>query len=143
MSSSSDEFINLTPPQLLNAAKKATLSLLPEKSTDRYLQAYQNFILWKTSQNANSFSQNVFLAYFMELSHKYKSSSLWCYYSMLKSTMKTNHGIDIKSYSNLLAFLKRRSDGHMSKKSKVFSADNIKTFLKEAPDCRYLATKVS
>lgn len=143
MSSSNDEFINSTPPDVSEAAKKATLSLLPEKSTDRYLQAYQNFMLWKTSKNANSFSESVFLAYFMELSQKYKSSSLWCYYSMLKSTVKTKHGIDIKSYSNLLAFLKRRSSGHVSKKSKVFSADNVKKFLKEAPDCRYLATKVS
>jgi hypothetical protein len=91
MSSSSDEFINLTPPQVLNAAKKATLSLLPEKSTDRYLQAYQNFIIWKTSKDANSFSENVFLAYFMELSQKYKSSSLWCYYSMLKSNWQRNN----------------------------------------------------
>ncbi|RVE52965.1 hypothetical protein evm_002442 [Chilo suppressalis] len=78
----------------------------------------------------------------MELSQKYKSSSLWCYYSILKSTVKAKHGIDIKSYSKLLVFLKRRSDGHVSKKSKVFSADNVTKFPEEAPDCRYLATKV-
>lgn len=132
-----------TPPDLKNAAKQATLSLLPEKSVEVYLQAYENFILWKKNKNAHSFSESIFLAYFMELSQKYKPSTLWSQYSMLKSVVRTKHGVDIKPYSNLLAYLKRKGEGFTSKKSKVFAADDIEKYLKEAPDSRYLATKVS
>lgn len=39
---------------------------------------------------AQSFSENVFLAHFNEQTNKHKPSSLWCVYSMLKST-GSNH----------------------------------------------------
>lgn len=88
-------------------------------------------------------SENVFMAYFKELSSKYKPSSLWCLYSMLKSTVRTKNGVDLKTYSNLSAYLKRLSDGFRSKKLKVLSFDDIEKFIKDAPDNQYLATKVS
>lgn len=145
MSTSTNEELNIecTPPEILIEAQNASDSLLPLKSKDKYMLAYASFIQWKTSKNANSFSENVFMAYFSELANKYKPSSLWCIYSMLKSTVRTKNGIDIKSYTNLIAFLKRRSDGHISRKSKVLTSTEVEKFIKEAPDNQYLATKVS
>lgn len=43
---------------------------------------------------------------------------------------------------NLMAFLKRRSDGYTGRKSKVLSPADVEKFLNEAPDSQYLATKV-
>ncbi|XP_073964583.1 uncharacterized protein [Choristoneura fumiferana] len=107
------------------------------------MQAYANFIQWKNSKNASSFSENVFMAYFSELAKRYKPSSLWCIYSMLKSTVQNKNAIDIKAYTNLTAFLKRRSDGFYSRKSKVLTPNEVEKFIKEAPDNQYLATKVA
>ncbi|RVE46833.1 hypothetical protein evm_008541 [Chilo suppressalis] len=62
---------------------------------------------------------------------------------MLKSTINTNKNIKIDSYSKLLAFLKRLFEGYKPKKSKVFSHQNVETFLNDAPDKEFLATKVA
>jgi hypothetical protein len=143
--SSREELIlmDLTPPEILTEAQNASESLLPPKSKDRYMAAYETFVQWKTNKRACSFSENVFLAYFNELANKYKPSSLWCIYSMLKSTVRNKNNIDIKTYCNLTTFLKRRSDGYIGRKSKVLSSNDVERFLKEAPDSQYLATKVS
>ncbi|XP_073956428.1 uncharacterized protein [Choristoneura fumiferana] len=140
--------IECTPPDIIVEAQNASDSLLPSKSKDKYMQAYANFIQWKNSKNASSFnassfSENVFMAYFSELAKRYKPSSLWCIYSMLKSTVQNKNAIDIKAYTNLTAFLKRRSDGFYSRKSKVLTPNEVEKFIKEAPDNQYLATKVA
>ncbi|KAL0869286.1 hypothetical protein ABMA27_007548 [Loxostege sticticalis] len=49
----------------------------------------------------------------------------------------------ISEYPKLNAFLKRQSDGFTSKKSKILTSDEVEKFLNEAPDDRYLATKVA
>lgn len=43
----------------------------------------------------------------------------------------------------MTAFLKRRSDGFRSQKSKVLTSNNVEKFINEAPDDQYLATKVA
>lgn len=139
MESSSD---TLTPENILNEADSVIENLLPLKSRVQYLKSYEKFIDWKDRNGAKSFSESVFLAYFSELSKKMKPSSLWSIYSMLKSTVSTRHNVHIKEYSKLTAFLKRSSDGFKSKKSKVFTAQNVETFLNKSPDDIYLATKV-
>lgn len=85
----------------------------------------------------NCLTEQVLLAYFENLSKKYKSSSLWAYYSMI---MKKN--LDISKYIQLIAFLKRKSDGYKPKKSKVLTRDDVTKFLHEADD-EYLLIKVN
>ncbi|XP_026331515.1 uncharacterized protein LOC113238878, partial [Hyposmocoma kahamanoa] len=138
-----EQYITSTPPDILTEARTACDSLLPSISKDRYITTYENFLKWKNMKNAKSFSENVVLAYFNELASKYKPSSLWTTYSMLKSTLKMKNGVDINLYTNLIAFLKRRSDGFIKKKSKVLSLNDVEKFLKYAPDSQYLATKVA
>lgn len=95
--SSSESDINMesTPPDILNEAHIAENGLLPPKSRERYLITYNNFEAWKTRRNTQSFSENVLMAYFNELRVKYKPSSMWSIYSMLKTTLKTNNEIDL------------------------------------------------
>ena len=142
MSSSSDEDMRFTPDSMKMEAEAAINNILPEISKERYLKTYNEFMKWRTEKRVKSLSETVFLTYFSELSKKLQPSSLWCIYSMLKATMSTKHDINIKNFSKLSSFLKRQSAGHKSKKSKVFTAQDVKTFINEAPDDIYLAMKV-
>lgn len=143
-SSSSDNEIMCTPPDIRDKAKIATHNLLPTKSRERYEHVYRKFMDWKLEHHIKSFSENVMLAYFEELSTEMKPSSLWSIYSMLKSTININHeATDISKYPKLIALLKRKSDGFKSKKSATLSTNEINTFLQTAPDSSHLLTKVS
>jgi hypothetical protein len=63
----SDSALELTPPNITEAAKSATLNLLPETSRKMYQRAYNLFLEWKAYQNAKSFSENVVMVYFGDL----------------------------------------------------------------------------
>ncbi|XP_047997098.1 uncharacterized protein LOC125234755 [Leguminivora glycinivorella] len=118
-------------------------TLIPEKSKDKYLNVYDSFIKWKDQNNEKSFSEKVFLNYFNDISKKVKPSTLWAAYSMLKSTMRAKHNIYLQEYVNLLLWLKKRSAGYKSSQSKILTEANIRKFLEDAPDAKYLATKVA
>ncbi|XP_050300116.1 uncharacterized protein LOC126738720 [Anthonomus grandis grandis] len=64
---------------------------------------------YRTNKNVTSFSENVVMAYFLELGSKMKYSTLWANYSMLKATLDIRHDVDISKYSKLRAFLKRQA----------------------------------
>lgn len=133
---------NCTPPNICELADIATLDLLPTKSRALYEACYSNYTQWKKSSQVQSSSERVLLAYFNKLAKQYKPSTLWSQYSMLKTTIKLNEKLDIQTYHMLSAFMKKQSKGYQSKKSKVFSTEEINKFLLEAPDDKYLLTKV-
>lgn len=133
---------SLTPSNILEITVEDTSSLLPAKSGNKYLAAFSAFMEFRKRKKIESFSENVVLDYFKELSEKYKASSLWSIFSMLRCTLNIHQNIDIISYEKLQAFLKRQSDGYSAKKSKVFTRENVEKFLTEAPDYEFLATKV-
>ena len=137
-----DANFNCTPPEVTAVANQTALNLLPEKSRKKYEQTYKAFMDWRVKKNISSFSENVLLAYFGELSEKYKSSSLWSHYSILRSTLSVHNNIKIENYPRLRALLKRKSEHYTPKKSRTFSPENIQKFLDEAPDEVYLVTKV-
>ena len=97
---------------------------------------------WRNLNKANSFSENVMLAYFSQATGVWKPPTLWSVYSMLKTVLSCQHNVDISKYERLLAFLKKNSVGYASKKSQVFTSEQIQTFLREAPDEIYLPAKV-
>ncbi|CAH0406004.1 unnamed protein product [Chilo suppressalis] len=113
-----------------------------KQSREKYLKQYDIFNMWRLAKGAKTFSENVLLAYFIELSETKKASTLWSTYSMLKLTIKMKKDVHIDTYHKLVAFLKRASSGYKPKKSKVFTASEIAKFINEAPDSVYLAAKV-
>lgn len=117
MNSDSEVELLCTSPEIRQAANDTIQNLLPEKSQNKYKTVYKNFQDWCSNKNIKSFTENVLLAYFSEFSTKYKPSSLWTFYSMLRSTLDLNNSINIDNYSKLRAFLKRQSEKHVAKKA--------------------------
>lgn len=98
---------------------------------------------WEQAHKTKITSESIMIAYFSESGQKYKSSTLWSVYSMLKATLKLKDKIDIDAYHSLKAFFEKESSGFTSKKSNVPSFESVEKFLSEAPNSEYLATKVN
>ena len=117
-------------------------SLVPEKSKYRYEKAYNLFRKWLEEKNS-TVSEKTMVAYFVVRSEKLKSpASLWSEYSMLKTMINLKEGINIADFVTLVSFLKKKNIGHVAKKSKVFSREEMNRFLIEAPDETFLMMKV-
>jgi hypothetical protein len=134
--------ISCTPPEIVELAASTTSTLLPHRSKACYNKTYNIFMDWRIRKKITSFSENVLLAYFADIATKYKSSSLWSFYSMLKAVLRINHDVDIEKYAKLRSFLKRQSEGYEAKKSKTFTPEEITKFMANAPDKDYLLHKV-
>ena len=102
-----------TPEHIRVLAQAAMNDTLPE-SADTYQLIYSKFINWKKENKLESFSENVILSYFYHLStdRNLKPTTMWSYYSMLKSMIKLKHKINIKDYNLVFSYLKRKSDGY-------------------------------
>lgn len=131
------------PGDILQEAEIANISTLPEKSKQLYLKAYTAFDKWMTERKVFKPSEPALIVYFKELTEKYKSSTIWCRYSMLRTMISLKHDIRIQDYPKLQALLKNNSKGYQPKKSMVLTHDQIGEFLKTAPNSKYLAVKVS
>jgi hypothetical protein len=69
---------------------------------------------------------------------KAKPSTLWSHHFMLKATLKLKRDINISKYNKVNSFMKRTSTGYKSKKSRVFTKEDVSRFLTEAPDEDFL-----
>lgn len=132
-----------TPIEIIEADGTAAANLLPSKSKLRYEQAYNNFLQWKTMNGATSNSERVLLAYFNEMTQKSSPSTLWARYSMVKALMKINDSVDISTYAKLIALLKNKSKGYVTKKAKTFTESQVQTFIDNALDVAWLDVKVT
>jgi site-specific recombinase XerD len=137
-----EEGLLCTPPEIQELAEATAQSLLPEKSETAYKKQFQKFEDWRQENNIQTVSENVLLAYFEVQRQKYKPSTLWTVYSMLRTCLTINVNIDISKYSKLQALLKRSSQGYIPKKSKILEETDIHKFIREAGDEKYLAMKV-
>ena len=68
------------PKNILTSAESAVSSLLPSKSSNKYITSYNKFIKWKEEQNVskNDFSETVLLAYFAFLKGQLKVQIIYC-----------------------------------------------------------------
>ena len=56
----------LTPPDVKEEAAKARGNLIPRKTQERYLRAYQTFSTWMEEKNTKKIGESTLLAYFNE-----------------------------------------------------------------------------
>lgn len=131
------------PQEILNKSEEVIKKLLPDKSKNTYKNAYSNFKTWQMTNNTTSSTEAVMLVYFDEIAKKYKSSSLWAIYSMLKTMINVNENVDIGEHRKLTTYLKSLSKGFVAKKSNILSANEVQKFLTNANDNEYLGIKVS
>ncbi|KAJ8980321.1 hypothetical protein NQ317_009343 [Molorchus minor] len=159
MDSESEYSESCTPPNITEVANSASANILPDKSRSRYEFVYKKFMNWRRNNQINSLTENVLLAYISEISKDLKPPNVWTMYSMLRikrgnieyfrqilwllQIRLPHFNIVISKYAKLKAFLKRRSPGYKSKKAKVLTPQQIQTFIKDAPDDRFLFTKVA
>ncbi|KAJ8669289.1 hypothetical protein QAD02_000548 [Eretmocerus hayati] len=116
---------------------------MSRKSVALYATAYDQFKKWRLDNGYDTVDEDMLLTYFEQLSEKVSPVSLRPVYSMLKSTLQANEAIDIGSYERLMTFVKDKSVGYGKNEAKSFTSENLATFLSEAPDHIYLATKVA
>lgn len=131
-----------TPQEVLDSANAAAFNLLPEKSKGIYKKTYDQFKSWCSSKNVSKITENVVLAFLGEKSKHIAPPTLWSTYSMLKATLSVNDNIDLKKFSKLVPYLKKKSVGYKPRKSKIFSKEDISNFIKRADDEDYLLMKV-
>lgn len=138
-----DDVEHEIPAELLEDYHRAMDQIVPTKSGNRYIQAYDVFRKWQADHRTKSFDEKVLLAYFGAASKGYKPPTLWSMYSMLKKTLLCNHNVDLVKYCRLRAFLKMKSDGYTPKKANVFEPEDLCKFFTEAPNDVFLGMKVN
>lgn len=119
------------------------LDMLRENSRKRYQRVYKIFMSWCSSKQFEELTEDAIFTYFEKLSQTYSSTTLWSYYSMLRSMLFTHHNINMERHTKLKAFLKAKSLGYKAKKFNVFTQEEVSKFITEASDETYLASKVS
>ena len=62
---------------------------------------------------------------------------------MLKTTIKTFDKIDISTYHQLIAYIKKKNFKHLKKNSKIFTAENGSKFGNDSPDELHLSRKLN
>ncbi|XP_065212786.1 uncharacterized protein LOC135840275 [Planococcus citri] len=138
------EEVFCTPEFKDEANTPCNIALLPEKSRHRYEATYESFEKWREEhKQPSTYSEEILMKFFEELSATKSPSTLWCTYSMLKGMIKLKHDIDIGKYSVLIALLKKRSKGYTAVTAPVFTDEDVAKFINEAPDALYLVTKVA
>lgn len=131
------------PAHILEAASKARLDLLPEKSKAYYEKEYSQFCEWRDTERVEGAGEVVLLAYFAKLADVYAASSLWPKYSMLRACLTLKERVDIEKYGALIQFIKKKNVGYRAKKSAVFTKEQVYEFVRRAPDKEFLMMKVA
>ena len=128
--------------EIRERADKAKSSIILMKSKKRYEQEFEKFEKWREQMNSPPIDENLLLAYFQKMSGTYVATSLWTIQTKLKLFIRLNYAINIGQYSQLQAFLHRKSKEHTPKKSEILSNEDIGHFLRHAPDEDFLLHKV-
>lgn len=128
--------------EIKTIAAAAKDSLLPTKSRTLYEDTYKAYRRWFIEKKLQKTDEDGILAYFDTVLSKYKSSSLWSKYSMLRSTIHLREGIDISKFPSVIPFLKRKAEGYKPKKSLTLSKEDVEKFLQTAGDRDHLLNKV-
>lgn len=121
---------------------KDAYSTLSEKSKQKYEAQFAKFEEWREKRNLTGYTESVLMQYFTEKAVGFKSSTLWSIHCMLRATIAFKKGISISNYKKVSSFLRKQSKGYESKKSNIFTREEVNKFLTNAPDDKYLMQKV-
>jgi hypothetical protein len=103
--------------------------LLPTKSKTTYTKYYADYLAWCLRQEYDHRTEDSASLYLQTESASKKATTLWSYYSGIKSLLLVRDRIDANSWRLPVAFLKRLGVQQTKKKAKVFTRENIRLFL--------------
>lgn len=142
MDHEAEQAVNLDPAMDVEAMAEAAINqIMPQASKGAYEKSYKRFKNWCAPRNAE-INEKSLLAYFHTELKQYAASTKWSHFSMLKACINRDYNIDMKSYTSLLAYLKRVAEGFVAKKSDILSKAQIIEFLRTTDDENYLLLKV-
>ena len=110
------------------------------ESSGRLYTRYQN--LWKSFcikchvAEDNEFNEAHLVSFFTQLKHDYKPSTMWVVYSCVNQYFRRKHGKNLKALYKLQSFLKNSSSRCVSKKSKVFTPEQMHSILMVCQDAQ-------
>lgn len=130
--------------QMNGSAEDTCAPLIPIKSRKTYEKSYENFIKWCRKKQSKDITENVVLEYITGIYDKYRTSSLWTQYSILKTTLIAHKNVDISKFRKVIELLKGKTDNFViPRKSLLLNKDHVETFISEAPDGLFLMIKVA
>jgi integrase len=116
-------------------------NILPTTSKEAYKKAYEKFQAWRQEVNLRgpTVEKEVFAYLHQKLeSDKWSSSgTLWCQFSMLKTMILSEEGLDMKNSginTTIQTWLKHPSTRHKLKQAHMFTKEEVKHFIEHAPD---------
>lgn len=114
------------------------------KSNSTYVNRYADFNAWKENMKIEATTEKSVIDYLEDMSRKYIPSTLKSIHSILKTMLLVKEKINIENFSDLNEFMKKKTEGFKgTTKSGILSVDNIRDFLNNAPNNKWLASKVN
>lgn len=102
--------------------------ITPRKSSTTYEKRWEEFMKFSKGKTPSEETVIQFMD-FLRQTKKYKSSSLWSWYSCLNSKYALMFGIRFQSMPRLTALMKSYNVGYERKTAKTFTSDQVYSFL--------------
>jgi integrase len=141
MDHSNDEAIQTTEEWIDNEIKDAMTKTLPAASREQYVRTYEKFQAWRVGKRLEGPSNEkelfAFLHHKLETNKWVSPGTLWSRFSMLRSMIHAKEGLDIKTTninSTIQTWLKRVGTTYKTKQAFIFTKEQVRRFIKEAPE---------
>ena len=103
----------------------------------------QNVPFPNANQDFNDSHHGAIMTFFQLLHQDYATTTLWSINAIIKRYLQIQYKYELdKNLPNLEKLLKQWQKSEEIKKAPTFSQDNIKTFIENAPDEKYIVAKV-
>ena len=112
-----------------DSMEKFNEMLVPQRSKTRYENVYREYELWCSERKKDPLVEESACLYLHESKKTRKATTLCSYYSAIKNQLLVHHGVNANNWTRNVAFLKRAGEDETKKKAKVFTREEIETFL--------------
>jgi integrase len=119
---------------------KAVKVMLPKASKEHYERTYEKFNNWRKEKKLEGKTSEkevfAYLFHMMESGKWQSPGTIWSKFSMLKTMILSQEGLDIKETAmnnKIQTWLKRLSAPHKVKQANMFTKEEVSRYLKEAP----------
>jgi hypothetical protein len=119
------------------SAKEVSKDTFPLKSKEVYKQAYKQFERFLKAQNrfveGSAPSEEDFLNYFtyLKVDRHFAPNTIWCTSAKLNACVKREYGFKLQDYPSVSELLKSFDQGHIVKKAKIFTPQEVLYILLE------------